>query len=89
MAQSARPTQEVRQMQVALLERSQEAMKEGRSIDNKTLTLFRNSLKQVETEIARLTDRASGYREAIATEEARRDAKAKKKQKPPQAPGPG
>ena len=38
-------------------------------MDNKTLNLFRYSLRQVEAEIARLTEKAGDYREIIKREE--------------------
>ena len=41
-------------------------------MDNKTLNLFRYSLRQVEAEIARLTEKAGDYREIIKREETKR-----------------
>ena len=60
-------------------------------MDNKTFALFQDSLKQVEAEIARLTEKAVGYREAIKEEEERRATIKARRQKvtSPQAPGPG
>ena len=60
-------------------------------MDNKTLTLFQDSLKQVEAEITRLTEKAVSYREAIKTEEERRVASKARRQKAnnAQAQGPG
>ena len=50
-------------------------------MDNQTLDLFKNSLKADEAEIARLTERAGGYREAIKTEEQRRASVKARRQK--------
>ena len=41
-------------------------------MDNKTLNLFRYSLRQVEAEIARLTEKAGDYREIIKRGETKR-----------------
>ena len=60
-------------------------------MDNQTLTLFKASLKQVEAEIARLTEKAVGYREAVKTEEERRATLKVRRQRAnnaqPQGPG--
>ena len=50
-------------------------------MDNKTFALFQDSLKQVEAEIARLTEKAVGYRDVIKTEEERRATTKARRQK--------
>ena len=50
-------------------------------MDNKTLTLFQDSLKRVEAEIERLTDTAVGYRTVIKEEEERRATSKARRQK--------
>ena len=57
-------------------------------MDNKTFALFQDSLKQVEAEIARLTEKAVGYRDVIKTEEERRATTKARRQKANNAQAP-